>query len=398
VILRIPIGGFPISEETAQSLEALRGDRLLFRCSLDVQPGGLATAISHLSDRKTPELLIVELDCPHGEVFARLEGLAAVCDPETRLILISPHNDVELFQELIRNGVSDYIVSPVTPDKLRESISKTYEGLEADSDGRVISFMGLCGGVGSSIIAHNTAYELARIYDATSAIIDLDVCFGTAALNYNVQPRQTIVDALSQLGRLDGELLDQLFVPFEDKVNILASPASLNVGMGVTQESFDVLLKAVRPMADFVILDLPHFWSSWVSDALASADEVVLVGTPDLTSLREAKSMVEFIGPKRGVEAPTRLVLNKVGATKQELSEKDFKDAVAMKPAVSIPFEAETFGRALNNGEMLSKVSAKSKAAQAVANLATIVSKRAPEVEEKKSGFSLFKKSKEKDN
>ncbi len=392
MILRIPIGGFPISPETTESLESLRGDRLLFRCSLDIQSGGLNTAISYLTDRKTPELLIVELDCPQDEVFARLEGLANVCDPATRLVLISPHNDVELFQELIRNGVSDYIVSPVTPDKLRDSISKIYQGLEAESDGRVIAFMGLCGGVGSSVIAHNVAYDLAGIYDAKSAIVDMDICFGTAALNYNVQPRQTVVDALTQLSRLDGELLDQLFVPFENKVNILASPASLNVGMTVTHDSFDVLMKAIRPMADFVVLDLPHFWSPWVSDALAVADEVVLVGTPDLASLRNAKSMVEFIGPKRGVDAPTRLVLNKVGSSKQELSDKDFKDAVAMKSAVSIPYEPEAFGRALNNGEMLSKVSAKNKASQAIAELATIVSKRAPEPVAKKSAFSIFKK------
>lgn len=393
MILRTSIGGFPISQETEQSLEALREDRLLFRCSMDVQSGGLATAISNLTGRKTPELLIVELDCPHEEVFNQLEGLANVCDPETRLILISRHNDVELFQELIKNGVSDYIVSPVTPDKLRESISKIYQGLEADSDGRVIAFLGLSGGVGSSIVSHNVAHELTRIYDATAAIVDLDVHFGTAALNYNVQPRQTIVDALAQLSRLDGELLDQLFVPFGDKVNILASPASLSAGMTVTHETFDVLLKAVRPMADFIILDLPHLWSPWVSDALASADEVVLVGTPDLTSLRDAKSMVEFIGPKRGIDAPTRLVLNKVGNSKHELSGKDFKDAVAMKPIVSIPYEAETFGRALNNGEMLSKVAAKSKATQAVADLAMIVSKRAIEPEKKKSGLSIFRKS-----
>jgi len=336
------------------------------------------------------------VDAPRDTFFDHLEMLANVCDPETKVILIGQHNDIDLFQELLKNGVSDYLVGPVNAERLRDSISRIYQGMEADSDGRVIAFSGLTGGAGSSVIAHNTANELADLYDCRAVVIDLDICFGTAALNFNVQPRQTIADALSQLGRLDDNLLDQFFMLFEEKVAILASPASLTIGAQITQESFDALLRAVRPMGDFIILDLPHVWTPWVSDALAAADEVVLVARPDLTNLRNAKNMVEFIGPKRGVEAPTRLVLNQVGVSKRaDLTEKDFMEAVAMSPAVSIPYDAEVFGRALNNGEMLSKVAKKSKATLAIGELAKQVSAQ-DHVEDSgtKSIFSIFKKSK----
>lgn len=396
MILRIPIGGFPSSQETQSAMEALTGDRLLFRCNFEIHPGGLNTAVSVLAERATPSLLIVEVDAPRDVFFDHLEMLANVCDPTTKVILIGQHNDIDLFQELLKNGVSDYLVGPVNAERLRDSISRIYQGMEADSDGRVIAFNGLAGGVGSSVIAHNTANELANLYDCRAVVIDLDVYFGTAALNFNVQPRQTIVDALSQIGRLDDNLLDQFLMLFEEKVAILASPASLTLGAQITQESFDALLRAVRPMGDFIILDLPHVWTPWVSDALAAADEVVLVARPDLTNLRNAKNMVEFIGPKRGVEAPTRLVLNQVGVSKRaDLTEKDFMDAVAMSPAVSIPYDAEVFGRALNNGEMLSKVAKKSKATVAVGDLAKQVSARdLAEDSETKSIFSIFQKSK----
>ena len=396
MILRIPIGGFPSSQETQSAMEALTGDRLLFRCNFEIHPGGLNTAVSVLAERATPSLLIVEVDAPRDVFFDHLEMLANVCDPTTKVILIGQHNDIDLFQELLKNGVSDYLVGPVNAERLRDSISRIYQGMEADSDGRVIAFNGLAGGVGSSVIAHNTANELANLYDCRAVVIDLDVYFGTAALNFNVQPRQTIVDALSQIGRLDDNLLDQFLVLFEERVAILASPASLTLGAQITQESFDALLRAVRPMGDFIILDLPHVWTPWVSDALAAADEVVLVARPDLTNLRNAKNMVEFIGPKRGVEAPTRLVLNQVGVSKRaDLTEKDFMDAVAMSPAVSIPYDAEVFGRALNNGEMLSKVAKKSKATVAVGDLAKQVSARdLAEDSETKSIFSIFQKSK----
>jgi len=377
-------------------MEMLRGDRLLFRCDFDIEQGGLNTAVSSLANKQTPNLLIVEMDAPREEFFAHLEKLANVCDPETRLILISTHNDIELFQSLISNGVSDYLVGPVTPERLRDSIAKVYQGLEKDADGRIIAFMGMSGGVGSSIIAHNTAYELASAYDDKAVIIDFDICYGTASLNFNMQPRQTIVDALGQLGRLDDDLLDQYFMQFEDNVAILAAPASLNTGVEITPQSFDLLLKAVKPMGGFIVLDLPHFWVPWVSDALAAADELILVAKPDLTNLRNAKNVVEYVGPKRGVDAPTRLVLNQVGAAKRaDLAGKDFIEAIAMTPVVNIPYEPEVFGRALNNGEMMSKVAAKSKATIAISDLAKKVSARdVAEKGGKKSIFSMFKKSK----
>ncbi len=376
-------------------MEALTGDRLLFRCDFVIEAGGLDTAISVLAEKPTPNLLIVEMDAPRDLFFERLGALANVCDPATKVILIAQHNDIELFQELIKNGVSDYLVGPVTAERLRDSIAKVYQGTENESEGRIIAFTGLAGGAGSSVIAHNTANELANIYGSRVVVLDLDICFGTAALNFNIQPRQTIADALSQAGRLDESLLDQFFMLFEENISILASPASLNVGLQIAPDSFDALLKAVRPMGDFIILDLPHVWVPWISDALAAADEVILVARPDLTNLRNAKNMVEFVGPKRGVEAPTRLVLNQVGASKRaDLSEKDFVEAVAMSAAVSIPYDAEVFGQALNNGEMLSKVSKKNKSTLAIAELAKLVSAREVAEDKKKSSiFSIFKKS-----
>ena len=396
MILRISIGGFPLSQGTQDALLALRDDRLLFRCDFDIQTGGMDTALSYLTERKTPNLLIIETDIAQDQIFSQLEQLANVCDPETRLILISPHNDIQLFQDLINNGVSDYIVAPVTPDKIRESISKVYQGLSAESDGRIIAFMGTAGGVGSSVLAHNTALELANEFDAKSVIIDHDICFGTAALNFNLQPRQTVADALGQMTRVDTDLLDQYMTLYEDTVSLLASPASLISGTEFTPELFDNLLKSIRPMGDFIILDLPHVWAPWLNDALAAADELILVARPDLTNLRNAKSMVEFIGPKRGVDAPTRLVLNQMGAPKRgDLTEKDFKDAVAMSPAAIVPYDAENFGKALNTGEMLTSVAPKSKVTTEIRKLAHIISdKEAAVKEDKKSIFSFFKKSK----
>jgi len=111
--------------------------------------------------------------------------------------------------------------------------------------------------------------------------------------------------------------MEQLLVEYDDKLSLLLSPGTPSNETRVTTETINGLMRAIRPMADFIILDLPRTWDSWVIDLLASTDELVLVGKPDLANLRNGKSMVEFLGSKRGTDSPTRLVLNQVGEVKK---------------------------------------------------------------------------------
>lgn len=393
MIIRISIGAFLLSQESLSAIEALKEDRLFFRSTIETNEGGIDAAVSALTDKTTPDLLIVETAAGQDQMFEQLEALSQVCDPDTRLILIGAENDIELFRTLIAEGVSDYLIGPITGDQIMASVSKIFQVRSGD-DGRVIAFVGMAGGVGSSVIAHNVAHELAATYDEQVIVLDLDLPYGTAALNYNMQPRQSIIEALSNSASLDPTMVNQYLMEFNDtKLSVLASPASLGVGMQVSPEPLDAVLAVIKPMAGFIILDIPHIWEGWVNDMLAGADELVMVCRPDLTNLRNAKNMIEYLGAKRGVEAPTRLVLNQVGGAKRaDLDPKDFKDALALAPAALIPYDPEAFGRALNNGEMMTKASAKSKATAAIIDLAKIVSAREEVLEKaKESIFSLLK-------
>jgi pilus assembly protein CpaE len=217
-----------------------------------------------------------------------------------------------------------------------------------------------------------------------------------------MQPRQTIADVFANINRLDESLLHQYLMEFDDRTSVLASPASLSAGIQFTAESYAAIIKVVKVMAEFIILDIPHIWEPWVREALTEADDMVLVTRPDLTNLRNAKNMIEFMGAVRGSDVPTRLVFNQVGAAKKaDLSGKDFKDALALEPALSIPYDPDGFGKALNTGALMSKASAKSKATAAIIELAKLISAREKgEGEEEEKGkkglMNLFKKSKKK--
>lgn len=398
MILRINIGAYVLTDAVRDAVDSLSSDRLFLRSTISVWDGGMTGALEYLSSRSAPELLIVESQA-HGEaLFEELNGLADVCQPGTRVIIVGAENDINLFKSLIEQGISQYFVDTVTGEELKAAIMDAFADKSATAKSRTIAFAGLRGGVGSSVLAHNVAFELATLYDEDVILVDLDIPFGTAALSYNIQPQQTIADALSQAGSIDEPLLLRYLEAGSKNVSILCAPGHLNSGVEVSANSLEMVLNVVKQMASYVVLDVPHMWNTWTQDILVDADETVLVGVPDLYNLRDGKNLMEFLSPNRGVDAPTRLILNKVGeAKKGELTDKEFKEVLGALPTLNIPFDADSFALAMNNGEMLRKVAGKSKAAQSVESLAKVVSGKESltRVKEKKSSGmlgSLFKK------
>ncbi len=395
MILRTTIGAFTHAQETADAIEALREDRLFLRSTIVVQPGGIQAAVTYLAEHETPPILIVETDAEGGAMMEQLGRLADVCAPATRVVLIGRDNDITLYRTLIREGITDYIVGPADVDQLRQSFHDSLTEADAANVGRVIAFTGVRGGVGSSVIAHHTAFALSQTYGEQVIVVDLDIPYGTAALVFNIRARQTTADALSQMNRMDEVLLERFMVPYgpsKNKVSILPSPASLTAGIDVTTEGLNTILRLVRNMAGFVVLDLPHTWQKWFRELIVECDELVLVAEPDLACLRDMKNIVEFLGSTRGTESPTSLVLNRVGIQKRaELSEKEFRDTLGTSVDLVIPADIAAFSAALNNGELIFKTTPKSKVVKAINTLATTVSNRQDE-DEKKKRLSLFKK------
>lgn len=398
MILRINIGAFVLTDAVRDAVNSLSDDRLFLRSTVWTQEGGMAGAMEYLSQRSTPELLIVETKAHGDALFEELNGLADLCQPGTRVVLVGAENDINLFKTLIEQGISQYFVNTVTSDELKTAIIDAFADKSAQAKSRTIAFAGLRGGVGSSVLAHNVGAELANLYDEDVIIVDMDIPFGTAGLAFNLQPSQTIVDALAQGGNLDEPMLARFLESVGKNVSLLCAPGSFSSGVEITPASAEALLNVVKQMASYIILDVPHMWTTWTQDILVDADETVIVGQPDLYNLRDAKNMFEFLAPNRGMENPTRLVLNRIGEQKKgELSNKEFKDVLGTAPSLNIPFDPDPFANAMNNGDLLSKVSSSSKAAQGVQALAKMVSAKesvAAAKKDKGGGLlaSLFKK------
>ena len=391
MILRINIGAYVLTDAVRDAVNSLNEDRLFLRSTIATVEGGIQSALEKLNDRSTPELLIVETTS-HGEtMFNELNALAEVCQPGTRVIVVGAENDINVFKTLIEQGISQYFVATVSADELKTAIVDAFADKSANAKCRTLAFTGLRGGVGSSVLSHNVASSLAALYDEDVIVVDLDIPFGTAALSFNIQPQKTIADAIAQSGSIDEMLLMRYLESGEKNVSLLSAPGHLNSGVEINDRSLETVLNVVKQMASYVIFDVPHMWNSWVQDVLVDADETIVVGTPDLYNLRDGKNVFEFLSPNRGMDAPTRLVLNKRGELKKgELADKEFKDVLGVGPTVSVPFDADAFSTAMNNGEMIGKVAGRSKAAQSIETLAKLVSGKEAATQVAKGGGGLL--------
>lgn len=386
---RISIEVFSDFPDTTAALERASADRRLARAHLGLHNGGIDTAVKHFVEHPTPNLLIVETKGQGQAVLSELEQLATVCDETTKVIVIGRANDVHLYRELTRRGVSEYLVAPLDPLHLIETISNLYASPKAPPIGRVIAFAGVRGGAGSSTIAHNAGWFIAESLKIDTSIVDFDLPFGTAGLNFNEDPGQGVADALAAPERLDDVLLERLLIKCGDHLSLFAAPALLDRDYEVDASAFEAVIDQVRKSVPCVIVDLPHAWSNWARQVLFAADEVVLVATPDLPSLRNAKNMIDIIKLRRPNDTPPKLVLNQTGVPKRpEIPTKEFAAAVGVEPVLIIPFDPQLFGTAGNNGQMLAQVQATARAADAMRQLAEIVTGRAVQQAPKKPSMA----------
>lgn len=354
---RVTIQAFCERQDTATAIAAAASDRRMLKAHVKLHMGGAHAAVEAFRDAPTPNVIFIEASAGRAELLEQLEALAEFCDAGTKVAVIGKHNDILLYRELISRGVSDYIVAPVTPLMFVQSVSSLYASGGGKSLGRVIAVTGVKGGVGASTICHNLSFLISREYDTPTVLVDLDLAFGTAALNFNQDPSNGVADAMASSG-LDAALVDRLLSRCTEKLNLLAAPASLDRIYDASEESFDGLMDILRSTTPMIVLDVPGVWTAWSRRMLVSADEILLVATPDLACLRNTKNMYDALRAARPNDAPPRVVLNMVGVPKRtEISPADFTRAVETQPLCSIPFDPKIFGTAANNGQMLAEIS-----------------------------------------
>ena len=385
---RISIQAFCETEGVASPVRLAGDDRRMAKAHLKVHMGGIATAIEFYQSAPTPNLILLESRSEPKQLLEQLAQLSEYCDPSSKVVVVGHYNDVGLYRELIRSGISEYVIAPVSMTDIISVVSSIFVDPEAEPIGRSIAFIGAKGGVGSSTIAHNVAWAMSSLFKSEVVVADLDLAFGTANINFDQDPAQGIAEAVFSPERIDEVYLDRLLAQCAEHLSLLAAPSTLERVYDFDPDAFSQIIDTAQRTAPLLVLDVPHVWTGWTKSILVKADEIVITATPELANLRNTKNLVDMLKRLRPNDPPPRLVINQAGVPKRpEIGASDFAEPLGITPMALIGFEPLLFGNAANNGRMLGEMDAKSPVVGIIDEIAHVLTGRSEIKAKKKAGL-----------
>ena len=320
-----------------------------------IQEGSVALAVRMLKDMATPKQLIVDLSEMPDPLEAITE-LANVCDAGTQLIALGQQNDVDLFRGLMALGVQDYLLKPVSPESLTQALERIakeqHAGVSAEiQHGEVICVVGARGGVGASTLALNMAWILAHEHSKKTALVDLDLYFGSHSLALDLEPGRGFREALEHPDRIDGLFIERAMVRQSENLSLLTAEEDLNRHMNVAGETIECLFDPLRATFEYIVVEIPRSMVSQYQTLLADSVANFIITDPSLAGLRDSVRLAELI-KELGQEETLRVVLNKMGLVpKAELSAADFAHESDLAIKASLPFLPKIAGDSMAAGK-----------------------------------------------
>ena len=338
---RLPMMAF-VDAETERALQESLG--LLGRN--EIIRGGIAQAIKYLNEQRSPHLLIVDIsgvDLPLSQIHI----LADVCEPGTNVIALGDRNDVGLYRDLQEAGVSNYIVKPVTRELLTKALSPKTNGSgemgrASVKLGKMVSFIGARGGVGTTTLSANLAWYLANRQSRRVALVDLDLQHGDCALLFNVATTPGLRDALANPLRLDPLLLERIMTKHGERLFLLGGEEPIHDNLQFAATAIDTLFSVLRSQFHYVVVDVPRIASPAYRRALEIADRRVIVVDQTMRSMRDAVRLKKMFGEARNdgqSEHRSIFIVNRVGETGHHgLTLKEVNKVLQVQPTSTVPF------------------------------------------------------------
>jgi pilus assembly protein CpaE len=372
--LRDPFAAFVCDDATA---DALRPVAIEMGWQPEkVHKGGLRNAVQTLAVSASPHILFVDMS-ESGDPLNDINALAEVCEPGTVVIASGQVNDVRLYRDLVASGIQDYLLKPFSADQAREAFAHAQLTLSGprvaeqttDRPHSMAAVIGVRGGVGSSTIAASLGWLLGENEGRSTALLDLDIHFGTGALAFDVEPGRGLTDAIENPSRIDGLFIERAMVKTTEKLSVLSAEAPLNQPMITDGSAFYQLQEELKTAFESTVLDLPRHMLIQHPHLLHDVQSVVLVTELTLAAARDTIRLLSWL-KANSPGATVTIVANRVQASVGEISRKEFEDSIERKIDIAVPYDAKTLAQAAKLGKPLAEVAKSGKTGAPIIELA----------------------------
>ncbi len=314
----------------------------------------LDAALRRIRGGAAPRVLIIDLSESVAPI-AEIGAARAVGGAELKLVALGALNDVGLYRDLLSAGASDYLVKPPTREALAAILEARPANAAAGGEGGlgpVIVFVGSRGGVGATTAAVSCAWLLAEERAQRTALVDLDLHFGTVALKLDTDPGSGLCEALEQPSRIDSLFIERAMIKLSENLRVLAAEASAAQHMAVDAGAVDMLLYELRRKFAQVVVDLPRGATPMQRVVLAAATHVVVVCERSLAGLRDT---IRLQGLVREQAPQVRLWLIEAGAAGERalIGKAEFEKGVGKALDAALSYDPKSAGAAANAGQPL---------------------------------------------
>jgi pilus assembly protein CpaE len=379
--LRDPFTAFVADEATAELIRPIAVEHGW--SPEKVNKGGLRNAVQTLSVSASPSILFVDLS-ESGDPLNDINALAEVCEPGTVVIAAGQVNDVRLYRDLVASGIQDYLLKPFSADQLRDAFANAQTTISGprmmettnEKPNVMAAVIGVRGGVGASTIATSLAWLMGDKGGRSTALLDLDVHFGTGALALDLEPGRGLTDAIENPSRIDGLFIERAMVRANDKLCVLSAEAPINQAMMTDGSAFYQLQEEIRHAFEGTVIDLPRNMMVQHPHLLGDVHVVTVVCEFTLAGTRDAIRILSWL-KANAPQARVIVVANKCQVAVQEVSRKDFEHSIERKVDIVLPFDPKAASQAAKLGQPLAKVAKGAKLTQPLTQLLALVTDQA---------------------
>lgn len=322
--------------------------------------GDITNATEYLADREPPNLLVVEVVGGKQEAEALLEKLAAVCTPDTRVVIAGKVNEYSFFLWLQEIGVFHYLLLPLN-DELLESLyakaiaTPSEAGAGGKPLGKTIGIIGTRGGAGSTSLALLLGALLAEHTKKSTCVVECDPLDGTAALLLDVEPSHGLRDAIEKPDRIDELFLERVMIRMNDHLSIISAEEDLHADITFNAEAAEALLPVLKERFTYSLLDVSHHFNAFSLKALRLCDMIFVISPMNLQGLRDAMRINDWLKDKCGI-THHQFIANKVGQMVQhEIMQGDYEKSLGEKLVTILPFSPEIFSEITNDLKVIGK-------------------------------------------
>lgn len=360
--------------------------------------GGLRSAVQALSVSSSPSILVVDLS-ESGDPLGDINALAEVCEPGTVVIAMGQVNDVRLYRDLLGSGIHDYLLKPLSSGLMRDALVQAQNLLNAprqnegssDTPHLTTAVIGTRGGVGASTVASSIAWLFSADHKQPTALLDLDIHFGTGALSLDLEPGRGLTDAIENPGRIDGLFIERAMIRAGEHLSLLSAEAPINHPLLTDGSAFVRLEEEFRHAFEHTVIDLPRNMLINFPHLLGDVNVVLVVTELTLAGARDAIRILSWL---RGnaPHAQVMVVANRVHPGLAEISRADFEASIERKINVVVPFDLKAAVHCAKLGQTFAEANRATKAGAALRDLALSV-KALVEIEAKDGAAPEARKS-----